>query len=97
MNKFAYRVLLLAIFGILFSGVAEVYAGTAYTNGRAFLKQGSPSGGGKAYVASNATEPTSSQYKAVSSSTSPAFNVQVAGDATFHYWAVANPGYIFTG
>ena len=23
--------------------------------------------------------------------------MQVAGDATFHYWAVANPGYIFTG
>ena len=99
MNQFLSRVnrFVIALIGVLVLGISSVYAGTAYTNGRAFLKQGSPTGGGKVYVASNATEPTSGQYKAVTSSTSPAFNVQVAGDATFHYWAVANPGYIFTG
>ena len=99
MNQFLSKVnrFVIALIGVLVLGISSVYAGTAYTNGRAFLKQGSPTGGGKVYVASNATEPTSGQYKAVTSSTSPAFNVQVAGDATFHYWAVANPGYIFTG
>ena len=99
MNQFLSKVnrFVIALIGLLVLGISSVYAGTAYTNGRAFLKQGSPTGGGKVYVASNATEPTSGQYKAVTSSTSPAFNVQVAGDATFHYWAVANPGYIFTG
>ena len=99
MNQFLSRVncFVIALIGLLVLGISSVYAGTAYTNGRAFLKQGSPTGGGKVYVASNATEPTSGQYKAVTSSTSPAFNVQVAGDATFNYWAVANPGYIFTG
>ena len=99
MNQFLSKVnrFVIALIGVLVLGISSVYAGTAYTNGRAFLKQGSPTGGGKVYVASNATEPTSGQYKAVTSSTSPAFNVQVAGDATFNYWAVANPGYIFTG
>ena len=86
-----------ALVGLLLVCVTNVYAGTAYTNGRAFLRKGSPTGGGKVYVASNATEPAASAYKAVTSSTSPAFNVQVAGNATFHYWAKANTGYIFTG
>ncbi len=95
--KSTFRVWMIALVGMTIFGVMNAYAGTAYTNGRAFLKQGSPTGGGKVYVASNATEPTSGQYKAVTSSTSPAFNVQVAGDATFNYWAVANPGYVFTG
>ena len=99
MNQFLSKVnrYVIALIGVLVLGISSVYAGTAYTNGRAFLKQGSPTGGGKVYVASNATEPTSGQYKAVTSSTSPAFNVQVDGNATFHYWAVANAGYIFTG
>ena len=88
---------MVALIGVMVLSISSVYAGTAYTNGRAFLKQGSPTGGGKVYVASNATEPAASAYKAVTSSTSPAFNVQVAGNATFHYWAVANAGYIFTG
>ena len=98
-NQFLSKInrLVIALTGVMVLGIGSAYAGTAYTNGRAFLKQGSPTGGGKVYVASNATEPTSGQYKAVTSSTSPAFNVQVAGDATFNYWAVANPGYIFTG
>ncbi len=99
MNQFLSKVnrFVIALIGVLVLGISSVFAGTAYTNGRAFLKQGSPTGGGKVYVASNATEPTSGQYKAVTSSTSPAFNVQVDGNATFHYWAVANAGYIFTG
>lgn len=98
-NQFLSKInrLVIALTGVMVLSIGSAYAGTAYTNGRAFLKQGSPTGGGKVYVASNATEPTSGQYKAVTSSTSPAFNVQVAGDATFNYWAVANPGYIFTG
>ena len=97
MNKINLRVFAVTLLSVLLLNVADVFAGTGYTHGRAFLRQGSPNAGGKVYVASNATEPAASAYKAVTSSTSPAFNVQVAGNATFHYWAVANPGYIFTG
>ena len=89
--------LVIALLGVLVLTISNANAGTAYTNGRAFLKQGSPTGGGKVYVANNGTTPAASAYKAVTSSTSPAFNVQVDGNATFHYWAVANAGYIFTG
>ncbi|MBR4563096.1 MAG: hypothetical protein IKO26_01430 [Paludibacteraceae bacterium] len=92
-----FRVFVMTLMGVFMLCITDAYAGTAYTNGRAYLRAGSPNNAGKVYVASNATEPAASAYKAVTSSTSPAFNVQVAGDATFHYWAVANAGYIFTG
>lgn len=97
MNKINLRVFAVTLLSVLLLNVADVFAGTGYTHGRAFLKQGSPAAGGKVYVASNETAPTSGQYKAVTSTTSAAFDVKLASDATFHYWAVANPGYIFTG
>ena len=98
-NHFSSRInrLVIALTGVLLMSVGSAYAGTGYTHGRAFLKQGSPTAAGKVYVAANATEPSDSQYKDVTSPTSPAFDVKNASTQTYHFWAKAKPGYIFTG
>ncbi len=98
-------VLLLVAMGCFFATVENTFAGTAYTDGRAYLRAGSPSGAGKVYVSTSSSEPAASAYKAcntvqTSETTTPSAKAQVSGDkkkTTYHFWAVANAGYKFIG
>ena len=105
MNKRIAKVCLITLLGILFFNVTNLYAGSAYSDGRAYLRQGSPSGAGKVYVSTSSTTPATSVYKACntvqsSETTTPSAAAQVKGEktkTTYHFWAVANAGYKFTG
>ena len=97
--------LVIALTGVLVLSIGSAYAGTAYSDGRAYLRQGSPSGAGKVYVSTSSSTPAASAYKAcntvqTSETTTPSASAQVKGEkikTTYHFWAVANAGYIFTG
>lgn len=95
----------IALIGVLVLGIGSVYAGTAYSDGRAYLRQGSPTGAGKVYVSTSSSTPAASSYKAcntvqTSETTTPSASAQVSGEkktTTYYFWATANAGYIFTG
>ncbi len=103
-NRLSTILLLIAI-GMIFLGVNRTYAGTAYSDGRAYLRQGSPQNAGKVYVSTSSTAPATSAYKTcntvqTSESTTPSATAQFSGEnkkTTYHFWAQANAGYKFTG
>ena len=103
-SKSSIRVVI-AVFSFLLTGVTSVYAGSAYSDGRAYLRQGSPTGAGKVYVSTSSSTPAASSYKAcntvqTSETTTPSASAQVSGEkktTTYYFWATANAGYIFTG
>ena len=104
--NFKFRTLILALTGVLFLSIGDAYSmGNVYSDGRAFLRPGSPSGAGKVYVGKSDSEinmatPSASSYKACNSSTSPAMTQQVKGTEKktwYHFFALANPGYKFLG
>ncbi len=96
---------LIALIGVMVLSVGSAYAGTAYSDGRAYLRQGSPTGAGKVYVSTSSSTPAASSYKAcntvqTSETTTPSASAQVSGEkktTTYYFWAKANAGYIFTG
>lgn len=96
---------LIALIGVMVLSVGSAYAGTAYSDGRAYLRQGSPTGAGKVYVSTSSSTPAASSYKAcntvqTSETTTPSASAQVSGEkktTTYYFWATANAGYIFTG
>ena len=106
-NHFSSKInrLVIALTGVLVLSIGSAYAGSAYSDGRAYLRQGSPSGAGKVYVSTSSSTPAASSYKAcntvqTSETTTPSASAQVKGEktkTTYHFWAVANAGYIFTG
>ena len=107
MNQFLSRInrLMVALIGVMVLSISSVYAGTAYSDGRAYLRQGSPTGAGKVYVSTSSSTPAASSYKAcntvqTSETTTPSASAQVSGEkktTTYYFWATANAGYIFTG
>ncbi len=105
MNKINLRVFAVTLLSVLLLNVADVFAGTAYSDGRAYLRQGSPQNAGKVYVSTSSSTPAASSYKVcntvqTSETTTPSASAQVKGEktkTTYHFWAVANAGYIFTG
>ncbi|MBQ8099999.1 MAG: InlB B-repeat-containing protein [Paludibacteraceae bacterium] len=104
-SKRIWVIVLLAITGLSFTGVEEALAGNAYSDGRAYLRQGSPQNAGKVYVSTSSSTPAASAYKTcntvqTSESTTPCATAQVEGEnkkTTYHFWAQANTGYKFTG
>ncbi|MBR1785621.1 MAG: hypothetical protein IJ756_00435, partial [Paludibacteraceae bacterium] len=94
-----------ALLAILFVWVSSALAGTAYSDGRAYLRQGSPTNAGKVYVSTNGSTPAASAYKVcntvqTSETTTPSASAQVKGEktkTTYHFWAQANAGYKFIG
>ena len=105
MKKINLRVFAVTLLSVLLLNVADVFAGTAYSDGRAYLRQGSPQNAGKVYVSTSSSTPAASSYKAcntvqTSETTTPSASAQVSGEkktTTYHFWATANTGYIFTG
>ena len=97
---------MLTLVGVLCFSIGEAYAmGSVYSDGRAFLRPGCPSGAGKVYVGKTSSDqtmatPASSNFKDCNSSTSPAMTQQVKGTETktwYHFFAEAKTGYKFTG
>ena len=104
--NFKFKTLLFALTGVLFLSIGDAYSmGSVYSDGRAFLRPGCPSGAGKVYVGKSASEttmatPASSSFKACNSSTTAAMTQQEKGTEKktwYHFFAEANPGYKFTG
>ena len=84
---------------LLAMSIGQVWAGSASTQARAYLKDGSPSGSGKVYIAANdATTPNDNQYKDCT-----ADGITMDGTSgkskksTFYFYAKAKTGYKFTG
>lgn len=100
-----FRVFVMTLMGVFMLCITDAYAGTAYTDGRAYLRAGSPNNAGKVYVSTSNATPAASAYKPcnavqTSESTTPSASAQVSGGqttTTYHFWAVANAGYKFTG
>ena len=100
-----FRVFVMTLMGVFMLCITDAYAGNAYTDGRAYLRAGSPNNAGKVYVSTSSTTPEASAYKPcnavqTSESTEPSASAQVKGGqtkTTYHFWAVANAGYKFTG
>ena len=100
-NHFSSKInrLVIALTGVLVLSIGSAYAGSAYSDGRAYLRQGSPSGAGKVYVSTSSSTPAASSYKAcntiqTSETTTPSASAQVKGEktkTTYHFWAVATP------
>lgn len=105
MKNRSLTTLLYVAIAMIFLGINDVFAGTAYSDGRAYLRQGSPTNAGKVYVSTSSSTPAASAYKVcntvqASESTTPSASAQVSGEktkTTYHFWAVANAGYKFTG
>ena len=104
--SFKFKTLMLTLVGVLCFSIGEAYAmGSVYSDGRAFLRPGCPSGAGKVYVGKTSSDqtmgtPASSSFKDCNSSTSPAMTQQVKGTETktwYHFFAEAKTGYKFTG
>ncbi len=96
LNLFRYTAMVLVLFVL---GIGQVWAGSASTQARAYLKDGSPSGSGKVYIAANsATAPSDNQYKDCT-----ADGITMDGTSgknkksTFYFYAKAKTGYKFTG
>lgn len=100
-----FRVFVMTLMGVFMLCITDAYAGNAYTDGRAYLRAGSPNNAGKVYVSTSDATPATSAYKPcnavqTSESTEPSAFAQVKGGqtkTTYHFWAVANAGYKFTG
>ena len=90
MNKVSLRVFLLTLLGVFVLGITEAVASSSNRSyASAMLRSDAPTGSGKVYVGANATSSpnyqTSSSYE--SSNTT----------STFHFYAQATTGYVFTG
>lgn len=101
-----FRVFVMTLMGVFMLCITDAYAGgSAYTDGRAYLRAGSPNNAGKVYVSTSNATPAASAYKPcnavqTSESAAPSASAQVQGEnkiTTYHFWAVANAGYKFTG
>lgn len=105
MKNRSLNIVLTIAFVITFLAVNDVFAGTAYSDGRAYLRQGSPTNAGKVYVSTSSATPAASAYKAcntvqTSETTTPSASAQVSGETkktTYHFFAQANAGYKFIG
>ena len=96
--NFKFKTLIIALMGVLFFSIGEAYAaGTCYTRASAYLRPGSPDGAGKVYIATTSAAPDASAYRDCKSSTNPAYQLTVAGGQTYHFRALVNAGYKFTG
>ena len=101
-----FRVFVMTLMGVFMLCITDAYAGgNAYTDGRAYLRAGSPNNAGKVYVSTSNATPAAGAYKTcnavqTSESTPPSASAQVEGEkktTMYHFWAVANAGYKFTG
>lgn len=101
---------IVALVGLLVLGVSEVFAGAAYTEGRAFLKEGCAFDAGKSYVGGGEVHPpiapeASGKHVYREWNETWGYDMYAGYDrkkgsqitTTYHFWAQANPGYVFTG
>ena len=96
LNLFRYAAMVVML---LMLGVGNAWGGTAYTRGRAFLKEGCPTGSGKVYVGGGDKPSTPGTYTQLNSYDTPVTDEKAEAQATrtYYFYAQANSGYKFTG
>jgi len=97
LNHGALRAVLVMLLFVL--GIGNAWGGTAYTRGRAFLKEGCPTGSGKVYVGGGGKSSTPGTYTQLNSYDTPVTDEKAEAQATrtYYFYAQANSGYKFTG
>ena len=96
LNPFRYTAMVAVL---LMLGVGNAWAGSASTQARAYLKDGSPSGSGKVYIAANcAAAPSDNQYMdCTADGITQDGTSGKSKTSTFYFYDKAKTGYKFTG